>query len=128
MYSNIKNLVPNNFSTNGKLNHPLNKGTVIILFYATWCTYCAKMEEEYIKFARLIKEKNLGEAVVFNFDAVKTTIPNFFQEFPYVISGYPSIIFYNDSNPCSKYDGLRTSDALLEFITLLNSQSAICAI
>lgn len=128
MYENITSLLPSNFVSTGQLNAPLNKGIVVVLYYATWCTYCSKMQDEYSKFSKILDDKKLGKAVVLDYDAVKTTIPDFFKNFPYIISGYPSIIFYNDGGPCSRYDGLRTSDGLLEFTKQFSSKNAMCTI
>lgn len=128
MYDKVPALLPSNFTSVGKLNEPYNKGIVVVLFYATWCTYCSKMQDEYTTFSDALVKQNLGKAVVLDYDAVKTTIPDFFKNFPYIIAGYPSILFYQDSSPCSRYDGLRTTDALMEFTKQLAAKNAMCLI
>lgn len=85
---------------------------VLVEFYAPWCGHCKAFAPDYVKIAAILKEK--GESVA----CAKVDAPEE-QELieKYDIQGFPTLkLFRKDKKPDS-YQGFRSVDALVDWVT-----------
>ncbi|ARF09351.1 thioredoxin [Catovirus CTV1] len=85
----------------------------IILYYTTWCGYSIKILPEWEKFMEHIKKNNINNLIVEKIDCDKNK-----SETGH-ISGYPTIIFYDDEgNHITMNDPKysRTKEGLSQFV------------
>lgn len=84
----------------------------LVKFFAPWCGHCQKLAPEYEKAAQVLGTT----ATLAEVDCTKD------QEIcsQFAVSGYPTIIFFRNGEEHSKYQGGRTSQAIVDFITSQN--------
>lgn len=85
-------------------------GSGMLLFYAPWCGYCKKVREPWADAAKI---SGFCDFYAFNCEKYKSHVAKIKADMPQLISGFPSIIRYQDGQPDEYYKGDRTVDALV---------------
>ena len=95
-----------NESTNNiELNENIKLGKWLVCYYAEWCGYCKRMADDWEQFENKVLENKLDITVV------KIEQKNITDN----ITGYPTIIYYDNGKP-EKYIGERTTEDLYAFV------------
>jgi len=82
---------------------------VFVEFYAPWCGHCKRLAPEYEKVGAAFKD--VENVVIAKIDATENDTPE-------EIKGFPTLIFYpREQTKGEKYNGERTADAIIDFIT-----------
>lgn len=82
----------------------------MVLYYAPWCGICKMFFPIYEKTAKISGFCNF---YAFNCEKYKAHTAKIMEDKPYLITGYPTVIIYNNGNPTEAYNGERTEKALL---------------
>jgi len=83
---------------------------VLVEFYAPWCGHCKKLEPEYEKAAKTLKDEGANVILV----KVDATIETKLAE-SYGVKGYPTIIFLK-SGESTPYEADRTAPAIVNWL------------
>ncbi len=110
--NNVKELTCKDFD-DSQVNKLRNQESCAILFYAPWCIHCKNVAPIWEKLAARLPYFNL-----YAFDCVANAghhdkIKN---DYPDMINGYPTIWFYENGLPVSKYEGQRSEELLMKEI------------
>ena len=97
-----------NYTKNNKLKSNVN----IYYFYAEWCPHCKNFKPEWIKFTKLIEDKENIKIITIN-DCDDSNLCN-----KYNIEGFPTIIF-ETSDKYNKYNNSLNSEKLLDYLNNL---------
>eukprot|EP00795_Rhopilema_esculentum_P014183 gene14183-5188_t len=88
-----------------------NSSSVLVMFYAPWCSHCKKMKPEYIEAAKRMKDENVDGILA----AVDCTKEQSLGK-KYDISGFPTVKYFRDGNFHKLYDRKHTAKSLLNFM------------
>lgn len=116
---NVIQLTPKDF-------HPLatwklvNHRCSIVLFYAPWCSHCKAMKNVWSDLAK--KSKNFS-VCAFNCEKNKEHILQIKEDIPEMVTGYPTMIVYNEGEPVEDVAG-RGDQRNVEY--LLNKTMEVC--
>jgi protein disulfide-isomerase A1 len=114
MVDNILILNSYNFD-NATAIHPI----MLVEFFSNNCTFCKKLEPEFIKAAEIVRER--GIPVVFG----KVDGPNNpLLTIKHSIQGYPTIKLYKNSK-WTEYTDKRTSEDIINFVERKSGPSAL---
>ncbi len=91
------------------------KDLVLVEFYAPWCGHCKRLEPEYSKAAKILKEKTPG-VVLAKVDASKET--ELAKE--YMVQGFPTLTLFRKGVKQEDYDGERNAGAIVEYLQKQN--------
>lgn len=80
------------------------------MFYAPWCGFCKQMKPDYSAAATELKPKYILAAI----DANRPE--NSIIKKQYNISGFPTLIYYEQSQMKQIYEGENTKDGLIAFM------------
>ena len=90
-----------------------DKNTGLVLFYAPWCGYCKRMKNDYIE-----ASQNCGllcDFMALNCEKHNDHYKKIRNDFPDLISGFPTIIAYKNGSPIYKLnDNDRSASKLTE--------------
>ena len=65
----------------------------LVLFYAPWCGYCKLVKEPWKQLASTVA---YIDVFAFNCEKNKSYLQRIKEEHPYLIPGYPTIVFYKN--------------------------------
>jgi thiol-disulfide isomerase/thioredoxin len=85
----------------------------IVLYYASWCPHCKNFMPEWDKFENYAKDK--FQSLKVNKMQCENGNEAICKEKG--VQGYPTIIFYDQTGKANMYDGDRTMEGLLGYIT-----------
>jgi protein disulfide-isomerase A4 len=91
------------------------KEIVLVEFYAPWCGHCKKLDPEYVKAAKMLKEKAPGVILV-KVDASKES--ELAKE--YMVQGFPTLTLFRKGVKQEDYDGERNAEAIVEYMLRQN--------
>ncbi|RZF47675.1 hypothetical protein LSTR_LSTR006311 [Laodelphax striatellus] len=86
------------------------KRGVMIMFYAPWCGFCKKMKPDYSEAATEAKEIGVMAAIDIN------RPENAIVRTKYNITGYPTLIYFENGAQKMVYEGDNTKDKLVAFM------------
>ncbi|XP_064481351.1 protein disulfide-isomerase A5-like [Ornithodoros turicata] len=86
------------------------KNPVMVMFYAPWCGFCKRMKPDYSAAATELK----GQFVLAAMDVNKPE--NAVVRRHFNITGFPTLLYFENGNLKHKYDGANTKDSLIEFM------------
>ncbi|TRY73095.1 hypothetical protein TCAL_00905 [Tigriopus californicus] len=89
------------------------KPLVLVEFYAPWCGHCKKLEPEYSKAAKKLKDDGIPLAKV---DASKES--ELAKE--YMVQGFPTLTLFRNGVKIEDYDGGRTAKDIIEYMQRQN--------
>lgn len=86
-------------------------GCCVVLFYADWCPHCKAIKDVWEDYAKTATFMN-----VYAFNCAKFTshVDKIKEDMPQLITGYPTIVFYNKGHPTETYRDERTKSHLLK--------------
>ena len=87
----------------------------LVEFYAPWCGHCKSLAPEYEKAATQLKAQALTGGVTASLVKIDATKEEALAK-KYGVSGYPTLFWFVDGKK-SEYDGGRTADTIIEWIT-----------
>jgi protein disulfide-isomerase/protein disulfide-isomerase A1 len=95
-----------------------NKQT-LVEFYAPWCGHCKKLQPEFEKAATELQGRNipLGQ--------VDATVEKDLAS-KYNVKGFPTILWFEEGRN-SEYDGGRTADSIVEWVSSMSGAAVIMA-
>lgn len=83
---------------------------ILVMFYAPWCGFCKTMKPEYSQAA----DELLGESVLAAIDVNRPE--NSIVRTQYNITGFPTLLYYENGILQYAYDGENTRSALVSFM------------
>jgi thioredoxin-like negative regulator of GroEL len=92
-----------------------NKGPVVILFKANWCSFCTEFIPKYEEFCESTKDKVICAMVDIDEESELLNEINSFI-YGYKVTGFPTIVLYNDGHYIKTYSGDRDIQDLIKFI------------
>ncbi|XP_031349195.1 protein disulfide-isomerase 2-like [Photinus pyralis] len=97
--------------TESNFNEMTSQNKIMVKFYTTWCSYCKKMAEPYIKLAKELKDTG-SDIKVAEVDC---------EKYSRVcdkagIKGLPTLQYYRNGSP-TEYKGQRTTKPMLQWLT-----------
>ena len=91
------------------------KDLVLVEFYAPWCGHCKTLEPQYVKAAKMLKEKAPG-VILAKVDATKES--ELAKE--YMVQGFPTLTLFRKGVKQEDYEGPRTAEGLVEYMLKQN--------
>lgn len=82
-----------------------------ILFYAPWCPHCKAIKGLWQDFAKKAMYVNI---YAYDVENNKSHFEKLKYELPYLVKAFPTIIFYTDGQPSSKFAEERKLENLLK--------------
>lgn len=100
----VKELSPSDFNSvaTWKLK---NTACTAILFYAPWCPHCKAVKDEWINFGKIA---TFMDVAALNCEKYAGYVLKIKEDMPYLIGGFPTIVFYVNGEPFDNYQGERT--------------------
>ncbi|KAK3859496.1 hypothetical protein Pcinc_034400, partial [Petrolisthes cinctipes] len=96
--------------TRDNFKHVIDTNTIILVqFYAPWCGHCKKLAPEFAEAASELQPEGLHLGKV---DCTKE--PELAKE--YLVSAYPTIKLFKDSQPVLQYDGVGSKQGLVDYM------------
>ncbi len=87
------------------------KKPILVMFYAPWCGHCKRMKPEFASAATKLK----GKAVLIG---MNVDTPNAYQlRTDYNISGFPTVLYFEDGENLYNYWDERTEDGILRWMS-----------
>ena len=101
-----------------------NNKQAIVLFYSSTCGYCKQMKPEWESAESQLKPENIASidcspSASGNEDPEVTKVKK-----DYAITGYPTILFFNNGLVQEQYNGERTASAIVEYVNEKISEEA----
>jgi len=106
----VKELKPSDFDQidTWKLKQ---KGPHLVMFYCDWCSYCKDLKDVWEEVA---KTAIFCTMAAFNCNTNPEHTEKIKYDKPDLISGYPTIIIYNNSESLEEYTGPRDAKNLIK--------------
>jgi thiol-disulfide isomerase/thioredoxin len=114
---NVKELSSKSFNP-VKSPHLQSKKCSIVLFYSPECPYCKKVQEAY---EELGKKALFIDVLAFNCEKYTGHLMKIKEEYPELIKGFPTIIFYKNGIPVEQQPSDKRS-----YEDLLKASKDIC--
>lgn len=108
-------------NTRSMADYNLNKGKVLVLFYADWCHFCQALKPTIVKLAEVGKKSGFKVAAIDMAQADEILISRV-KKFRYKIQGYPTLIGFINGKPYSVYQGDRSLSDLTSYAENIGSK------
>lgn len=102
-----------------------SKKCALVLFYAPWCGFCKLIKDSWKQFASI---SGYMDVFAFNCEKNGDYLAKIKEDKPYLIPGFPTIVFYQDGKPSTTLNSKGRDEEENIFLQRLLSESmSLCA-